>query len=247
MTEDIKPAPRPAHSPELDKLLPALKAARDAMGKLVKNKNNPHYKSTYADLAAAQEVAEEHLHANGLIVTDTRGTSPYGWEELVSTLWHMESAQWMRCYSPINPARGDMHGVAGATTYFRRHNYLALVGLSPEDDDGNGASKLPNTPPVNHQPPQPQPQPVFPNESGVIVFQTACRQSFKEATTREAMLAVCAKLAPQMEQLKASPSPAERHAVDALRKDIADRLAELKAAESAKSVSHVLDGDSVPF
>ena len=94
----------------------------------------------------------------------------------------------------------------------------------------------------------PQPQPVFPNESGVIVFQTSARQSFKEAVTREAMLAVCDKLRPQMEQLKASPSPAERHAVDALRKDINDRLEELKTeAAKPKSVADILPDDSIPF
>jgi hypothetical protein len=49
----------------------------------------------------------------------------------------------------------DPQKMGGAITYYRRYSLLALLGLAPEDDDGNAASKP--APPAKAPETRPQP------------------------------------------------------------------------------------------
>lgn len=137
---------QPKHSDNLDKLLPALLKAKQEMGHVTKDKHNPAFKSRYADLAGCLDAGDPKLFENGLLVTHARQFDEKGQEELVTTLWHAESGQWLRSYALLKPVKSDPQGVGSAITYTRRQDYTALIGLAPDDDDGNAASGQGATP-----------------------------------------------------------------------------------------------------
>jgi hypothetical protein len=55
------------------------------------------------------------------------------------------------CKDPNDPQK-----FGSALTYYRRYSLLALLGLAPEDDDGNAASQPARTPPPSYAAPQPR-------------------------------------------------------------------------------------------
>jgi hypothetical protein len=130
----------------------ALIAALTAMGPVKKDANNPAYKSKYASLESVLETIEGPLHAAGLVFTQTFDVVG-GEVLLVTTLTHAETEQAIvskapvRCQEPNNPQK-----LGGAITYMRRYSLLALLGLAPEDDDGNAASQPVKTPQARPRP-----------------------------------------------------------------------------------------------
>ena len=251
MTHETAPA-RPIQSDSLDKLLPALLDARKAMTNPTKEKANTHFKSKYADLAACKEAGDEALAAHGLFVNDIRTNNGLGYEELVTTLWHAASGQFLRAHARLAPLKDDPQGYGSAMTYARRYNYLALTGLAPEDDDGNdagepGAGGPPPPPP--HPVPAP-PKPLFATEAALIGFQESVRQRFRAAGTVAELEQAQKDLAAQLAPLKASTLPAEVAAAAALRADYRDRKAALAATPATptqQTVVDVLNDDQIPY
>jgi ERF superfamily len=128
-------------TPELGpvtKLLPALLAARAAFAPVLKTARNPHFNSRYADLASVLDACEPALAAQGLGVVQI----PY-WRDgamlLVTTLAHTSGERLSGEY-PILTDYAKPQQIGAALTYARRYSYLAIVGVAPEDDDGEAAS-----------------------------------------------------------------------------------------------------------
>jgi hypothetical protein len=129
-------------------LYPALLAAQRAMGPVTKNATNPHLKSKYADLGAVLDTIEQPLWDNGLLLVQ-RFTHDQGGAILVTELIHAASGERLVSEVPVvSKDPTDPQKMGGAITYYRRYSLLALLGLSPEDDDGHAAAQ-----------PRPQPAP----------------------------------------------------------------------------------------
>jgi hypothetical protein len=64
---------------------------------------------------------------------------------LVTRLIH-ESGEWLGSRYPVHPVKADPQGEGSALTYARRYALMALVGIAPEDDDGNAANAAANKP-----------------------------------------------------------------------------------------------------
>lgn len=126
-------------SESVSKLIPALIAAKQQIGPVLKTKVNPAFRSKYADLDTVCDVTEGPLAANGLVVVQTTRVDPERGPLLVTTLYH-ESGEWLAGEYPLQPVKHDPQGLGGAMTYARRYALLALLGLAPEDDDGETAS-----------------------------------------------------------------------------------------------------------
>lgn len=128
------------------KLFMALVKAKQAFGNITKNKENPHYKSKYADLDAILEATEKHLLANGLVIY-----SDVGPQMIYTYLVHAESGEMIFSEYPLNPSLSDQQK-GSAITYGRRYCIMCLLNLSAdEDDDGNATKPDPkkqNTPPT---------------------------------------------------------------------------------------------------
>ena len=51
------------------------------------------------------------------------------------------SGQWLSNTFTMPVSKADAQGVGSAITYARRYALAAMVGVAPEDDDGNAATK----------------------------------------------------------------------------------------------------------
>lgn len=126
------------HSEQLNELAKALVAAQKVLRPALKDSQNPHFKSKYADLESVMETIREPLAEHGLAVVQGMEPAPDG-VVVVTTLLH-ESGQWMRGKCLLKPQRNDPQGIGSCITYGRRYGAAAIVGLSQTDDDGEAAS-----------------------------------------------------------------------------------------------------------
>ncbi|WP_416398082.1 ERF family protein [Allohahella sp. A8] len=125
-------------SESLKELASALAKAQAEIGNAAKNSKNPHFKSSYADLAEILNTTRPVLSKHGLSVVQMPG---YG-EQLVTltTLLMHSSGEYIEseCCTPI--AKHDAQQVGSALTYLRRYSLAAVCGIAQEDDDGNAAT-----------------------------------------------------------------------------------------------------------
>jgi hypothetical protein len=114
--------------------------AKRAFGPALKDKNNPHFKSKYADLGACIEAVEPALLDNGIAFIQETFEDASG--VTVETVFLHESGEERRCGKLHVPAaKNDPQGFGSALTYARRYSLMAACGIAPEDDDGNAATK----------------------------------------------------------------------------------------------------------
>lgn len=128
-------------SAEIGDLMSALAKAQGAMGPVLKTQKNPHFRAFYADLASAVAAARDALSANGIAVMQSVELSDAGMLVCATVLAH--GAQWVRTETSVPVAKRDAQGVGSAATYARRYGLLAILGLAPEDDDGQAAAAKP--------------------------------------------------------------------------------------------------------
>ena len=118
----------------------ALAAAQINMGKALKQANNPHFRSKYADLGSVMDACLPALNERGIAVIQPTGEDELG--RFVETiLIHGESGEQLSCRVPLIVGKNDMQGYGSAVTYARRYGLMAMAGIAPEDDDGNAAAK----------------------------------------------------------------------------------------------------------
>jgi hypothetical protein len=103
-----------------------------------KDKNNPFFKSSYADLESVWGVARKPLADNGFSVMQTPCKSG---EHLITTISHSSGA-WVRGSWPLNTIKKDPQGYMASVTYARRGSLASMLGIYQTDDDGNEASNV---------------------------------------------------------------------------------------------------------
>lgn len=121
-------------------LASAMAKAQAQVEGAVKGKVNPAFRSKYADLASVWDACREQLTANGLAVVQFPGEMVDNRLTLTTQLTH-QSGEWMRSTLSIPLSKVDAQGYGSAVTYARRYALAAVVGVCPEDDDGNAASR----------------------------------------------------------------------------------------------------------
>jgi hypothetical protein len=126
-------------SESIKELAAALAAAQATMSGAKKDSANPFFKSKYADLASCWEAARSALPAQGLCVIQTTRASEKDEVIVVTTLAH-SSGEWVSGELSLPVSKADAQGYGSALTYARRYGLCAIVGIAPEDDDGNAAS-----------------------------------------------------------------------------------------------------------
>jgi len=113
------------------------------------DKDNPFFKKKYADLSSVWIAARKPLTENGLSVVQTMDIHADG-VIIETTLLHV-SGEYMTGKLLIQPEKNTPQGIGSAITYGRRYALAAIVGIAPEDDDGEGAMNRKKTPPpVDH-------------------------------------------------------------------------------------------------
>lgn len=124
---------------ELKNICSAFVKAQAEIEAAVKDKKNPAFRSTYADLLSVVEAIKPALakHALGFIqeVTDRESGGVY-----VETVIIHESGEQLRTGKvPVPAVKADPHGYGSAITYGKRYSLMAAFGVPQEDDDGNAA------------------------------------------------------------------------------------------------------------
>lgn len=125
-------------SADIGALALALAKAQAEVKGALKDADNPFFKSKYADLDSAWKACREALSKNELAVIQTPFTS-HNNVGVVTILAH-SSGQWIQGRIDVPPAKYDAQSAGSTITYLRRYALMAMVGIAPEDDDGNQAS-----------------------------------------------------------------------------------------------------------
>ena len=126
-------------SDDIKELALALSKTQAILKGALKDSNNPFFKSKYADLASVWEACREPLAANGLSVVQMPCNDTPDSVALETILMHT-SGQWISSVFSMPVSKHDAQAVGSAITYARRYALAAVVGIAPEDDDGNLAS-----------------------------------------------------------------------------------------------------------
>jgi len=127
-----------SHSESLNEIFSALSKAQGRIENALKDKKNPFFKSSYADLSSVWDVCREPLSSNGLSIIQTvEGTKTDSF--LITWLGHA-SGQWIRSKMPLLMQKSDPQSMGSAITYARRYALSAMVGVCADaDDDGEKA------------------------------------------------------------------------------------------------------------
>lgn len=128
-------------SESIAKLSEALAKAQGVMEGASKDSNNPFFHSKYADLASVWDACRKPLADNGLSVVQTADFIPEHPDMVcIETILCHASGEWIKGRLAVKPVKADPQGVGSCITYLRRYSLQSIVGIAPEDDDGNAAS-----------------------------------------------------------------------------------------------------------
>jgi len=133
MTAQSKIEPPPNERLEL-----ALAEALPKLGAALKNKDNPHFKSKFADLGAVID-AIRPVADHGVWYRQVLHEGPDG--VTIETLYTGFGATISAGTLYMPAAKRDAQGFGSALTYARRYALQTAFGLATEDDDGNAAVK----------------------------------------------------------------------------------------------------------
>jgi hypothetical protein len=124
-------------SPEVKDLFSALAKAQGEMQAASMNKENPYFKSRYADFAEIVRASRPALTKNGLAVMQEIKITEDGQSVLHTLLTHA-SGQWIESRMRIIPPKNDIQSISSYVTYLKRLCYASLIGVAvgEEDDDG---------------------------------------------------------------------------------------------------------------
>ena len=127
-------------SEQIEKLAAAIVKAQGALEPARKDRTNPFFHSTYADLGSVWEALKPFTE-NGIAVTQSPADAPSGHISIETQLTHL-SGQWMRSRLTLPLSKNDPQGAGSALTYARRYALGCMTGVvTEEDDDGNAASR----------------------------------------------------------------------------------------------------------
>jgi hypothetical protein len=125
-------------------MIAALAKAQAEMTNALKDADNPHFKSKYADLASVRAAVIGPLNKYGFAIVQQPETDADGAVFVRTMLLHESGGSLTHEGPHVMPAKRDAQGIGSAITYLRRYNLAAVCGVAPDDDDdGNAASFAP--------------------------------------------------------------------------------------------------------
>ena len=109
--------------------------AQKLIGGASKTATNPHFKSKYADLGECFKACSDILNDHGIDISQ-----PIFGDKVVTILTHISGEVRQDGGVPLlgyQNAKNPMQALGSAITYARRYGLCSMVGITPEDDDGN--------------------------------------------------------------------------------------------------------------
>jgi len=130
-------------SPSIGKLTDALAKAQGEMKGAAKDATNPHFRSKYPTLASVCDACDP-LAKHGIAYLQP--TRAEGIHVTVTTMLAHSSGEWIAQDLTLTAGQNTPQAVGSAITYGRRYGLAAMVGIAPEDDDGEAAEPRNATP-----------------------------------------------------------------------------------------------------
>lgn len=183
-------------SEQINDLAAALAKAQGAMDHASKDRTNPAFKSRYADLASVVDACRPALSSNGIAVVQPARL--VGGAVEVDTVLVHQTGQWIAETLCANVPDTKAQTIGSAITYLRRYGLSSMVGVAPDDDDGNGATR----PQQREERPAPHVAPAPAPESGPSRADVA-------AALAKALAAFPEHAAELTETADSAPSPQE--------------------------------------
>jgi len=140
-------------SEQIGEIATAFAKAQSEITHATKDGSNPHFKSRYATLSSVMEACRAPLTKNGLSLI--QGASTSDGAVVVTTQLTHSSGQWFRDSIACRPDKQTIQGIGSAITYMRRYAAMAMIGIAPDDDDGEAAMGR-NDNVTTQAPPRPQ-------------------------------------------------------------------------------------------
>ena len=157
-------ADTPQEPASIAKLAAALSIAQGKIDAAKKSNENLHFKSKYADLASVWDACRTPLSENGLAVVQLPEVVD-GRVAVVTRLIH-SSGEEISSRLSVKLAGDGPQAIGSALTYLRRYALMAMVGIAPDEDDGEAAER--GTQPAKkaaERRPDPAPAPSAPKPS----------------------------------------------------------------------------------
>jgi len=123
----------------MKELAKALLKFQSIVGKAQKSKDNPFFKSKYADLEAIYDTVSEPLQECGLLVLQTLQEAAAGCVSIETQIIHAESGESKTSILVLPYAENNPQKAGSAITYGRRYSLATILGIIQTDDDGNDA------------------------------------------------------------------------------------------------------------
>ena len=146
--------------------------AQKLIGGARKSSTNPHFKSKYADLTECFNACSDILNEHEISIRQP--TMFENGAYIVRTILTHNSGETLEDYGvPIlgwETAKNAPQLFGAGQTYARRYSLTSMVGICPEDDDGNSLGK--------HTPPQPKV--VWPEGWGISKAKNQLREFYQE-------------------------------------------------------------------
>jgi hypothetical protein len=123
----------------------ALAKAQEKFAHAEKAGDNTHFRSKYVTLESVLEASREGRAENGLAIVQMPGNA--GGNIAVTTIIGHSSGEWIESTLYVAPAKFDAQSAGSVITYLRRYALLSILGIAPEDDDGEAAVARPSEKP----------------------------------------------------------------------------------------------------
>jgi hypothetical protein len=194
-------------SDQINEISAALAKAQGEIQNPAKEAQNPHFRSTYADLSGGINAIRDGLSKNGIAFIQS--TRLDGDILIVDSRLSHASGQWVESEFPACKFPAKPQEIGSALTYARRYALFALVGIAGEDDDGNAANNAETPARPRREAPE-RPRLLDPGESQ-IVRSDMLEALAEAASSRESLL----KWAQDNSAMKARLQKADADAVGA--------------------------------
>jgi hypothetical protein len=125
------------HSEKLGEIAKAIAAAQGELKNVVKDSNNPHFRSKYADLASILDEVRPIYSKHGIAIVQ----AAFNEGDMIGVetrLIHV-SGEWVSGRVSTTLAKRDAQGVGSAITYMRRYGLAGMTLVAQDDDDGEAA------------------------------------------------------------------------------------------------------------
>jgi ERF superfamily len=207
-------------SEAINEISAALAKAQGEIANPAKDAQNPHFRSSYADLASGVNAIRSPLAKHGLAYL--QATRLDGEILMVDTRISHVSGQWIESEFPACRFPAKPQEVGSALTYARRYALFALIGIAGEDDDGNAANA--NETPARKPPVKPAGE-FFDVDTSQVTRDTILF-AIDLCSSEDELRKLWMEQAPNIKKLHA----ADREAVESVKED---KKMALKAKEAA--------------